>query len=187
MKLRTVLVNRFFAFVVGCAFLSAGAFALAWVWRVPFARERLADLDRPLIMDLPDQPWWTPALWTVLAAGCAIGIVLLVVNLSRRRTSTVELYDEVTDATLGVDLGPVATGVARELETFPGVRSVRSRAVVERHLPTLSVTVQAESGIDVSEFTACAEDAARRAAAAVGGARVATQILLHLDPAGEVR
>lgn len=187
MKLRTLLVNRFFAFVTGCTLLLAGAFALAWLWRVPFAREQVATLDRTAVTDIPDRSWWPPALWVVTGAGLAVGIVLLVVNLSRRRPSTVQLYDEITDATLGVELGPVADGVARELETFPGVRSVRGRAVVERHLPTLSVVVNAEPGIDVAEFTTAAEDSARRAAAALGGARVATQVLLHLDPAADVR
>ncbi len=186
MKLRTLLVNRFFAFVTGCTLLAAGAFALAWLWRVPLAREQLATLDRAVVTDIPDQPWWTPALWTVAGVGLAVGIVLLVVNLSRRRPSTVQLYDAVTDATLGVELGPVAAGVARDLEALPGVRSVRGRAVVERHLPTLSVTVHAEPDIDVAELTAAAEDSARRAAAALGGARVATQVLLHLDPAPDV-
>jgi len=42
--------------------------------------------------------------------------------------------------------------------------------------------VHAEPGIDVAEFTAHAEDTAERAACALGGARVATQVLLHLDP-----
>lgn len=182
MKLRTVLVNRFFAFAVGCALLGSGAFALAWLWQVPFAREQLTRLDRPRVIDVPDQVWWTPALWTAFAVGTVVGILLLVVNLSRRRTSTVQLFDEVTDATLGVELGPVAEGVARELAGLPGVRSARGRAVVERHLPTLSVVVHAEPGIDVAEFTANAEETAHRAACALGGARVATQVLLHLDP-----
>lgn len=187
MKLRTVLVNRFVAFAVGLSLVGSGAFALAWVWQVPAAREQLARLDRPQVIDVPDQPWWAAALWTVLAVGLTIGIVLLAFNLSRRRTSTVQLYDEVTDATLGVELGPVAEGAARELELVPGVRSARGRAVVERHLPTLTVTVHADATIDVAEFTAAAEDTARRTAAALGGAHVATQVLLHLDPAPEVR
>ncbi|MEE2033289.1 Asp23/Gls24 family envelope stress response protein [Rhodococcus chondri] len=186
MKLRSVLVNRFIAFAVGAALLGAGAFSLAWVWQVPFARAWLARLDRPRVMDVPDQPWWTAALWTAFATGLTIGIVLLVVNLSRRRTSTVQLYDEVTDATLAVELGPVADGVAGELAGLPGVRSARGRAVVERHLPTLSVIVHAEPGLDVAEFTARAEETAQRAAGALGGAPVATQVLLHLDPAGEM-
>jgi hypothetical protein len=63
------------------------------------------------------------------------------------------------------------------------VRATRSRAVVERHLPTLSVTVYADPNIDVADFTARAEETAERAARALGGARVATQVLLHLDPA----
>ena len=89
MKLRTVLVNRFVTFAVGLALLGLGAFALAWVGRVPFTRDSLARLDRPRVIDVPDQPWWTAALWGAVAVGLTVGIVLLVVNLSRRRTSTV--------------------------------------------------------------------------------------------------
>ena len=187
MKLRTVLVNRFVTFGVGLMLLGVGAFALGWLGRIPFTRDSLARLDRPRVIDVPDQPWWTAARWGAVAVGLTVGIVLLVVNLSRRRTSTVQLYDQVTDATLGVELGPVADGVAAELAALPGVRSARGRAVVERHLPTLSVTVHADPNIDVAGFTASAEETALRAARALGGARVATQVLLHLDPAVEVR
>ncbi|NGP09481.1 hypothetical protein G6038_29250 [Rhodococcus sp. 14C212] len=183
MKLRTVLVNRMLTFAVGAALLGAGAFALAWLWQVRFAREWLARLDRPRVIDVPDQSWWEGALWTAVAVGVTIGIVLLAVNFSRRRTSRVQLYDEVTEATLAVELGPVADGVAGELAALPGVRATRSRAVVERHLPTLSITVYADPNIDVADFTARAEETAERAARALGGARVATQVLLHLDPA----
>lgn len=185
MKLRTVLANRLVALLGGLLLTGTGAFALAWLWNAPLAREQLSRLDRPRIIDVPDQSWWTPALWFVLCAGLTTGIALLAVNLSRRRTSTVQLYDQVTDATLGVELGPVADGVAAELESLPGVRSVRGRAVVDRHLPTLSVVVTADPTIDVAEFTAAAEDTAQRVARALGGARVATQVLLHVDPAGE--
>ncbi|USI89255.1 hypothetical protein [Rhodococcus pyridinivorans] len=183
MKLRTVLANRLVTFLAGLALAGAGAFALAWVWQVPLAREQLSRLDRPRVTDVPDQSWWTPALWSVFAGGLVLGIALLAVNLSRRRTSTVQLYDQVTDATLGVELGPVVDGVAAELAALPGVRAVRGRAVVERHLPTLSVVVHADPTIDVTELTEAAEDAAQRVARALGGAHVATQVLVHLDPA----
>ncbi|UYP18066.1 hypothetical protein OED52_15520 [Rhodococcus sp. Z13] len=186
MKLRTVLANRLVALTAGLTLAGLGAFSLAWLWQVPFAREQLSRLDRPRVTDVPDQPWWTPALWSVFGAGLFLGIALLAVNLSRRRTETVQLYDQVTDATLGVELGPVADGVAAELAVLPGVRSARGRAVVERHLPTLSVVVQADPAIDVTEFTLAAEEAAQRVARALGGARVATQVLLHLDPAVDV-
>ena len=55
MKLRTVLANRFFALVTGFALLGIGAFALAWLWEVPLARDRLSQLDRPRVIDVPDQ------------------------------------------------------------------------------------------------------------------------------------
>ena len=54
MKLRTVLANRFFALVTGFALLGIGAFALAWLWEVPLARDRLSQLDRPRVIDVPD-------------------------------------------------------------------------------------------------------------------------------------
>lgn len=56
MKLRTVLVNRLLTFAVGAALLGAGAFALAWVWQVRFAREWLARLDRPASSTSPTSP-----------------------------------------------------------------------------------------------------------------------------------
>ena len=80
MKLRTVLVNRFVTFAVGLALLGLGAFALAWVGRVPFTRDSLARLDRPRVIDVPDQPWWTAAL---ISWGIALFEYLLQVPANR--------------------------------------------------------------------------------------------------------
>ena len=111
-----------------------------------------------------------------------MGLSLLVVNLSRGRTATVRIGD-TPDPDLSVDLGPMAVGLAAELSALPGVRTVRSAAVDDRGRATLRVTVLADPTVDLQDFTRDAGAIALSMAAALPGAPVATQVLLHLDPA----
>jgi hypothetical protein len=82
---------------------------------------------------------------------------------------------------VSVDLGPVADGVAAELAQLTGVRSTKSKATVDRGLPTLSIVVTADPSIDVAGFTASAERIAGATRRSLDGSTVAVQVLLHLD------
>lgn len=184
MKRRTALFTRALVLLVGCALLGLGGYAIAWVLQFPLAREWVARIDRPRVIDVPDQRWWPWALAATVALGLLIGITLLAVTLTRRRTSPVQLYDSVTGTAVTVELGPAASGIAGELAALPGVRHTKGRAVVERGLPTLSVVVTADPAlVDIADFTAQAEGIAARVAHDLGYAPVATQVLLHLDRA----
>ncbi len=85
---------------------------------------------------------------------------------------------------MSIDLGPIATGVAAELARLPGVRRARGRALSDRGLATIQVTVEADPRTDIAALTDAADRVAATTTAALGGsaiADVAVRVLLHLD------
>ncbi|WP_240945367.1 alkaline shock response membrane anchor protein AmaP [Rhodococcus sp. HNM0569] len=185
MSRRAAALNRAIVFVIGLALIGVGAYAAAWYLRVPFVRDLVARYDRVRVESAPLQGWWQWALAGTLVVALVFGLALAVVDLTRRRTSAVTVTDPATGAVTTVDPGALADGLAAQLAQFPGVHRVRARAVLERGLPTMLVTVSADAALDTVAFTASAEALARGAARALGGARVATQVLLHVDPAAQ--
>ncbi|MBC2639290.1 MULTISPECIES: hypothetical protein [unclassified Rhodococcus (in: high G+C Gram-positive bacteria)] len=183
MRHRTAAVNRVIVLLVGLALLGFGAYAVAWDLRVPLVREWVARYDRERVTALPDQDWWGWALAATVLVGLVFGIVLLALDLTRRRTSPVAVPDRESGTFVTVDLGSLANGVASELAQYPGVRQTRARAVIERGLPTLSIVVTADATLDIYDFTRKSEDVASWVASTLGGQEVATQVLLHLDRA----
>ncbi|GAA4486173.1 hypothetical protein GCM10023094_42090 [Rhodococcus olei] len=187
MRRRISIVDRLVALAAGAALLAGAAVTLTWAIGVDAARDLVHRVDRTRIAGLPDESWWPTALAVTAVLTLVAGLVLLTVNLRRGRTSTMPVFTgdalEPSDAAgLSVDLGPLAVGLAAELATLDGVRTVRHAAVDDRGLATLRVTVVADPTIDVADFTRSAEAMARSMAAALPGAPVATQVLLHLDP-----
>ncbi|MFF0815760.1 hypothetical protein ACFYVR_11500 [Rhodococcus sp. NPDC003318] len=186
MRRRTSVVDRLVVLTAGCVLLAGAALALTWALGVTAARNVVHRLDRAAITAVPDQRWWPTVLAVTAVVALLAGSALLLINLRRGRTSTMPVFPgppENTGADLSVDLGPLAHGLAAELSALDGVRTVRSTALDDRGLATLRVTVVADPSIDVADFTRNAEALARSMAAALPGAPVATQVLLHLDPA----
>lgn len=190
MRRRTSVVDRLVVLVAGCSLLAGSALTLAWALGVTAARDLVHRLDRARIAAIPDQEWWPTALGATAVLALVAGVTLLIVNLRRGRTSTMPVFPgpgsnatEDAGADLSVDLGPLAHGLAAELSDLDGVRTVRSTALDDRGQATLRVTVVADPAIDVADFTRSAEALARSMTAALPGAPVATQVLLHLDPA----
>ncbi|MFE5703775.1 hypothetical protein [Rhodococcus koreensis] len=180
---RTAAVNRLIVLLVGLALLGFGAYAIAWDLQVPIVREWVSRYDRARVTALPDQGWWSWALAATVVVGLVFGIVVLALDLTRRRTSAVAVPDRESGTYVTVDLGSLANGVASELAQYPGVRQTRARAVVERGLPTLSIVVTADPTLDIHDFTRKSEDVASWVASTLGGEQVTTQVLLHLDRA----
>lgn len=185
MRRRTSVLDRSIALGAGIALLAAGALALTWNMELDVSQEFWRRFDRAEYASIPTKDWWPTVLGITCAVSLIVGVTLLVINLRRGRTSTVQIGDALGDADLSVDLGPMAVGLASELSNLQGVRTVRAAAVDDRGLQTLRVTVIADPAVDLAEFTRDAESLARSMAAALPDAPVATQVLLHLDRADQ--
>ncbi|SDE04546.1 hypothetical protein [Rhodococcus tukisamuensis] len=188
MKRRTVLADRLVVLTTGCLLLAGGVLAVTWRAGLDASVELVRRFDRARVAAAPDADWWPTALAVTCVVCVLVGVSLLTINLRRGRTSTVQVRTAAlgvdnAGSELSVDLSPMAVGLAAELSALPGVRSVRSAAVDDRGRPTLRVTVTADPTVDLVEFNRDAEAMALSMAAALPGAPVATQVLLHLDPA----
>lgn len=188
MKRRTVLVDRLVVLTTGCLLLAGGVLAVTWRAGLDASVELVRRFDRARVAAAPAADWWPTALAVTCVVSVLVGVSLLTINLRRGRTSTVQVRTAAlgvdnAGSELSVDLSPMAVGLAAELSALPGVRSVRSAAVDDRGRPTLRVTVTADPTVDLVKFNRDAEAMALSMAAALPGAPVATQVLLHLDPA----
>lgn len=189
MSRRLALLNRLVVVVLGIILIGVAAYALAWKFNVPAIRELVSTYDRDAVTAAPVATWWPWLLAVVLAASLIGGIVLLTLDLTRRRPHAVTLVDGESGSVVTVDLESLAEGVAGELRAFEGVRSVRGRAVLDGGLPTLALTVTAHPSIDVVEFTETAEEKANWITATLAGrdqqSAVAVLVQLHLAPADQ--
>ncbi len=107
---RTAAVNRLIVLLVGLALLGFGAYAIAWDLQVPIVREWVSRYDRARVTALPDQGWWGWALAATVVVGLVFGIVVLALDLTRRRTSAVAVPDRESGTYVTVDLAPSPTG-----------------------------------------------------------------------------
>lgn len=180
MKRVMAAVDRILAVVLGVALMCAGAFALAWYFDVPWAVQRFATFDRDIFVSIPNRNWWEVALAATAAITAVVALVLLIGNLSPRRTGTVQIASDESLA-VRVDLGALARGVAADLATFPGVVSAEGRAIDDRGVPTLAVTVHTTPDIDIDAFTRVAESRAEFVADTLENAPVALRVQVHVD------
>ncbi|EME21166.1 hypothetical protein [Rhodococcus triatomae] len=190
MNRRTSVVDRLVALTAGLALVGGAGVTLTWIVGVESVRSFARRFDRADVAALPEQSWWPTALGVTAVVSVIAGLTLLLLNLRRSRPETLPVLPSGPtpaggDASLSVDPGPLAEGLAAELAALDGVRSVRRSAVDDRGLATLRVTVVADPNIDVADFTRSAEAFARSMAAALPGAPVAAQVLLHLSPADQ--
>ncbi|MGF7119757.1 hypothetical protein AB4Z09_03775 [Rhodococcus sp. TAF43] len=186
MKRSAAALNRLLVLVVGLALAAAGATALAWDRGVTAIRDAVANFDRDRLIEVPDQSWWHAALAVTIGVSLVLAVVVLAVDLTRRRASPSQFLESRTDTPVSIDLGPIANGVATELAQLPGVRRARGRALSDRGLATIQVTVEADPHSDVAALTRASERIAATTTSALGGtavADVAIRILLHLDRA----
>ncbi|NKR98223.1 hypothetical protein GS473_16080 [Rhodococcus hoagii] len=184
MKRGPAALNRLLVLLIGLVLAGLGAAALAWDRDVAAVRDAVGRLDRDRVVAVPDEPWWHWALGATIGVCLVLGIVVLAVDLSRRRAAPTGMLESVTDTPVSIDLGPIATGVAAELARLTGVRRARGRALSDRGLATIQVTVEADPRTDIAALTDAADRVAATTTAALGGsaiADVAVRVLLHLD------
>ncbi|PTR31365.1 hypothetical protein C8K36_101396 [Rhodococcus sp. OK519] len=184
MKRGPAALNRLLVLVIGLVLATAGATALAWDRGVPAVRDAVGRFDRDRVSAVPEQTWWHWALGATIGVCVVLGVVVLAVDLSRRRTAPTGMLEASTDTAVSIDLGPIAQGVAAEMSRLPGVRRARGRALSDRGLATVQVTLDADPHTDIGALTHASERVAATTTAALGGTSVtdvAVRVLLHLD------
>lgn len=177
-------LNRLLVLLIGLVLAVAGATALAWDRGVTTVRDAVGRIDRDRLTAVPEETWWNWALGATIGVCLVLGVVVLVVDLSRRRAAPTGMLEASTDTAVSIDLGPIAQGVAAEMSRLPGVRRARGRALSDRGLATVQVTLEADPHTDIAALRHASERVAATTTAALGGtsvADVAVRVLLHLD------
>ncbi len=126
------------------------------------------------------QQWWWP--WAV----AAIGVVLIVVALrwlaahfSRSKITSTRLPGSDSSGRLTVDLTALAAAAAASLTDTPGVRSTAGKAVDERGLRTITLTVTVDPSADLPTVTSAAERVCAELATVLPDRSLATRVHLR--------
>jgi hypothetical protein len=183
MRHSTAAVARVLSALLGLGLLLAGGSIILWRCHVGFARTLYAHADRHWYLTAGQQPWWSWALAVITIVGLVGGLVLLTVTLRPNRLGTVELARSVEPlgtSTLGA--GTFADAVAAELARHELVYSARGRAVIDRGLPTLRITVTAPVEVPLDQLRGLAAAARADVASAIGAAAPAMQFFVEYRP-----
>lgn len=181
MRRSTAILDRLVAGLLGTILIVAGLLGLAARFDVaPFSG--WTDELRP--SRLPGHvaaDWFTWALAATAVVAVVLAVALLAANVDRRLTRT--KIDDASDDTgeIRFHLADVAEGVAKHLQTRPGIRRARGRAEVDRGSEVITVTLDLAHDADMASVLRTCDEAALDVDAALGGLDCGTRFLIRLD------
>jgi hypothetical protein len=173
-----IAIDRLAAFVFGVVFLAIGVGALLWNthW-IPRTPELVT---APGLVTASGTHWWP---WA--EAGVGLVLVLLAVRwlvahlpMTRVSQRTLSVGD---GGVVSADLGEVAAAAARALQACPDVHSAKGRAVLDRGVATIDLTVTPHSPTTLGAVVEAVDEVSAQIAVVLGADAVATRTSVHVD------
>jgi hypothetical protein len=187
MRNQTAAVGRALTALLGVGLLIGGGSIVLWWMDVPLARRLYAHADRDWYRTAAEQSWWAWALALVAVFATVAGLLLLTANLRPNRLGAIELTtppgESPTPGTAAVSAGVLANAVAAHLGNHPLITSATGRAVHDRGLRTLRITMRADPDVPLDQLRGLAANAVADIAAATDHTDLATQFFVHYQPA----
>ncbi|WP_051026475.1 hypothetical protein [Nocardia higoensis] len=172
-------IDRLIAALVGVVLLALGAALLLWNTAVG---DSFPDtVTAPGLVTATTTGWWP---WALAGTGllCAlVAIRWLFSHTPAAAAGTLRLGDTDGLGGIAIDLGPVADAVAAHLAARPEVFSAKGKAVVERGVRTIELTVTAVSIDDMEPLVGVADDTSAELAGSLGDPSVAVRTVLGLS------
>ncbi|WP_067864438.1 hypothetical protein [Nocardia shimofusensis] len=172
-------LDRFAAFVAGVALLGLGIALL--LWNTDVVEQVPETVTAPGLMSATDTAWWP---WALAGAGlvCALlAIRWLFSHTPASSAGTLRLADPDGLGRVSIDLGSLAAAAAAHLAARPDVSSAKGKAVVERGVRTIELTVKARSVEDLATLVAAANEVSSELARSLEDRSVAVRSLLGLE------
>jgi hypothetical protein len=174
-------VDRLAALIFGIGLILLGVGLL--LWNTHWIPDTPDTITAPGLVTATETHWWP---WAVAAAG--VLLVLLALRWLFAHTPKTRLKGLRLSVGPGgdvtADLGQVADAAARALQASPDVHSAKGRAVVDRGVRTLDLTVTAYSPTTLAGLIEVVDAVNGQIANALGDSAVATRTLLHVDGKG---
>jgi hypothetical protein len=188
MRSHTAAVARGLTALLGIGLLLGGGSIVLWWMDVPAARRLYAHADRNWYRTAAEQNWWAWALAAVAIFATLAGLLLLAANLRPNRLGTIAFSTPPDESpalgTATVNAGALANAVAAHLSNHPLIESATGRAVHDRGLRTLRITLHTDPDVPLDQLRRLAAAAAADIAAATDDTDLATQFFVHYQPAG---
>ncbi|MDX1872464.1 hypothetical protein SBI67_10055 [Mycolicibacterium sp. 120266] len=176
------LLDRAATLVAGLALAAIGALAVLWpthaVRRIP------DEISTGPLVRVTTSTWWP---WGLAGAGVLlvlIGLVWLVSHVPSRKAPVLRVPGTADLGVITVNLDGVASAAASALEREPDVQSAKGKAVTDRGIATveLTVTVAHPAGLSgvITAVNATSADIAR----ATGTSALAARTVLQVAKAG---
>jgi hypothetical protein len=168
-------VDRLAALVFGLAMIAIGAGLL--VWNTNWIPHTPEVITAPELVSASQTDWWP---WVVAAVGLLLVLVALRWLLTHTPKSRVKQLRLVVGeaGTVTADIGDVASAAARALEASTDAHSARGRAVIDRGVRTIDLTVTAQTPNSLTGLIAAVDDVGAKTAGVLGDAMRTT---LHVD------
>lgn len=187
MRNNTAAVGRALTALLGFGLLVGGGSIVLWWMNVPLARQLYAHADRNWYRTAAEQSWWAWALAVVAVGATLAGLLLLAANLRPNRLGSIEFptspAESATAGTASVSAGALANAIATHLGNHPLIESATGRAVYDRGLRTLRITLHATPDVPLDHLRRLAAEAVSDIAAATDDTALSTQFFLHYLPA----
>lgn len=171
-------IDRFAALVFGLVLIAVGLGLLVWnTTLLPGIPEAIT---APGWVTAADTTWWP---WAVAGAGIALVLTALrwlFVHTPKAKIKGLRLATE-EPGLVSVDLGEVASAAARALQQCPEVHSAKGRAVIDRGIRTIDLTVTAHSPTTLGALTESIDTVSAEIAGVLGDATIATRTRIHVD------
>lgn len=170
--------DRFSALIFGVALIALGAGMLAW--GSDWIPNRPEYVTAPGLVTAADAGWWP---WVLAAAGIVLIVLALrwlLIHTPKARVKAVPLVSGHSGGTVSADLGAVANAAAQVLEQYPDVESAKGKAVVDRGVRTIDLTVTARSPLSVQTLIDPIDTVCTQTAGVLGDADIATRTTVRI-------
>jgi len=172
-------VDRLAAFIAGVALVGLGVALL--LWNTDVVEQFPETVTAPGLVSATDMAWWP---WALAGAGlvCAfLAVRWLFSHTPASSAGTLRLADPDGLGRVSIDLGSLADAAAAHLAARPDVTAARGKAVVERGVRTIELTVTARSVDDLATLVETADEVSADLARSLGDPSVAVRSLLGLE------
>ncbi|NVN52801.1 alkaline shock response membrane anchor protein AmaP [Mycolicibacterium hippocampi] len=171
-------LDRFAALGLGLLLIAVGAGL--FVWNTNWIPGTPQMISAPGLSTASGTGWWP---WAVAGVGLVLTITALRWLFAHSPKARVKSLRVVANdlGTVTADLGEVATAAANALERCPDAHSAKGKAVIDRGVRVIDLTVTAHSPSTLAELTESIDTVHSQIAAVLGDTTVATRTVINLD------
>jgi hypothetical protein len=170
--------DRFTALILGLVLIALGIGMLAWGFDWPARTPEF--VTAPGLVMAANSGWWP---WVVAAVGIVLILLALrwlLIHTPKARVKAVPLVSGHSGGTVSADLGAVAHAAAQVLEQYPDVEAAKGKAVIDRGVRTIDLTVTARSPLNIHTLIDPIDTVCAQTAGVLGDTSIATRTTVRI-------